>query len=159
MLTQQASHTFTQSRFPPLLSRNDQIRTIKVPDKPDKFGPFLGLRIEEGTARATRRDKNDKGDSSRWSIVPTRPRLAPCVEFRLSSLRVVIPGREGYERDLIRSLGEDVPDQVCTPTHRNEGEDGPRRMLASASTDFSSQYWRRDGGYLVAVTLWQVPCS
>lgn len=55
---------------------------------------------------------SDGEDDSRWSMVPSRPRLAPCIEFRLSSLRVVIPGRESYERDLIRSLGEDIPDQV-----------------------------------------------
>lgn len=43
---------------------------------------------------------------------PVRPRLAGCLEFRLSALRVVIPGREGYERDLLKHLGEDIPDQV-----------------------------------------------
>lgn len=41
-----------------------------------------------------------------------RPCLAACSEFRISSLRVVIPGRQGYEKDLLRSLGDDLPEQV-----------------------------------------------
>lgn len=115
------SHLFTPSRLLPLFSYGNQTKTIKVPDKLDKFGPFLGLRVEEGTARSTRRGKGDTGDSNRWSVIPTRPRLAPCMEFRLSSLRVVIPERESYERDLIRSLGENIPDQVWVMTPRKHG--------------------------------------
>lgn len=91
-------------------------KSITVPDKPSEFGPFLGLRVEKGVVRHRRR--RGKSGASRakeqesWTIAPVRPRMAQCLELRLSSLRVVIPDREAYERQLLRSLGEDVPDQV-----------------------------------------------
>lgn len=101
-------------------SNHNQFKAIDVPDRPSKIGPFLGLRIDHGRARPARRAKTERGsliEGTTWSLAPSRPRLAPCLEFRLSKLRVVIPGREGYERDLIKSLGEDIPDQVKYAVH------------------------------------------
>ena len=100
------------SRLPVL----HQTKQIAIPDKPAKIGPFLGLRVEEEAAAPSRRGRLLEG-RGRWSLLPARPRLAVCVEFRLSALRVIIPGREGYERDLLKSLGEDIPDQVWWSLH------------------------------------------
>lgn len=98
----------------PLPDKNSQ---ITVPDKQPKFGPFLGLKIDEDSKPPSRRRGGEgRGSSARgghWNMSPVRPRLAACFEFRLSALRVVIPEREGYERDLLKHLGEDIPDQVC----------------------------------------------
>ncbi len=90
-----------------------------MPGKPAKFGPFLGLKVDElPSATPSRRRRGGgrgRGASEggpRWALSPVRPRLAVCLEFRISALRVVIPGRDGYERDLLKHLGEDIPDQV-----------------------------------------------
>ena len=109
--------------FPVALSAGrplDQTKQITVPDKPAKFGPFLGLKVDELSnppsrrrgGRAGRRGGGASDGGGRWNLSPVRPRLAVCLEFRLSALRVIIPGRDGYERDLLRHLGEDIPDQV-----------------------------------------------
>lgn len=92
-----------------------------MPDKPAKFGSFLGLKINELSSPPSRRRGGRAGrrggggaseGGGRWNLSPVRPRLAMCLEFRLSELRVIIPERESYERDLLRHLGEDIPDQV-----------------------------------------------
>lgn len=103
----------------------DQTKQIAVPDKPAKFGPFLGLKVDELSNPPSRRHSGRTGrrggggggggaadGGGRWNLSPVRPRLAVCLEFRLSALRVIIPGRDSYERDLLRHLGEDIPDQV-----------------------------------------------
>eukprot|EP00903_Cladosiphon_okamuranus_P007182 g6974.t1 len=109
-----------------------QTKQITVPDKPVKFGPFLGLKVDELSGPPSRRRGGRAGrrggrigsasdGGGRWNLSPVRPRLAVCLEFRLSALRVIIPGRDGYERDLLRHLGEDIPDQeiVKTTTHQH----------------------------------------
>lgn len=104
-------------RFCSLSQPTNQIRKVTVPDKPAKFGPFLGLTIDDNAKPPSRR-RGGNQEGSRWIVSPVRPRLAACLELRLSSLRVIIPGRGGYERDLLKHLGEDTPDQVGVVTKK-----------------------------------------
>ncbi|CAM9099649.1 unnamed protein product, partial [Hapterophycus canaliculatus] len=117
-----------------------QARKIAVPDKPAKFGPFLGLTIDEDSKPPSRRrgggGRGFQG-GGRWIMSPVRPRLAACLELRLSALRVIIPGRGGYERDLLKHLGEDTPDQeiVKTTTHQHTlGFSTTQREVVSSSS-------------------------
>lgn len=83
-----------------------------------------------------------------WNMSPVRPRLAACFEFRLSALQVIIPGRQGYERDLLKHLGEDVPDQVCACLRQHR-----RRLLILVNSLHICRNLVESSGTL------QVPCG